>query len=81
MAEARIGSVTPLFTDVKHFTDLVRKLHDDVARGLWRTHFHLLRDPAEAQSGQEAKNLGDGLMVVFADTIYKRTCGCRIVSA
>ncbi|UCD57753.1 MAG: hypothetical protein JSV16_01190 [Candidatus Hydrogenedentota bacterium] len=81
MAEARVGSVTPLFTDVRRSTDLVRKLHDDAARGLWRTHLRLLRDPAEAQSGQEAKNLGDGPMVIFADTIYTRTWGCRIVSA
>ncbi len=65
MDDGRAGSVAVLFTDVERSTEALERLGDDEARGVWRTHFDLLRKAVTAHGGHEVKNLGDGLMVVF----------------
>jgi class 3 adenylate cyclase/tetratricopeptide (TPR) repeat protein len=59
------STVTLLFTDLVGSTELLRKLGEEDAERLRRTHFGLLRDAICASGGHEVKNLGDGLMVVF----------------
>jgi len=56
-------------------------LGDDEARVLWRTHFRLLRNAVAARGGQEVKNLGDGLMVVFASALDALACAVAMQQA
>lgn len=58
-------TVTILFTDLIRSTELSERLGAEGALEMRRTHFRLLRDAVAAHGGQEVKNLGDGLMVVF----------------
>src|SRR4030042_4849371 len=81
MAEARIGTVTFLFTDLERSTESLQKLGDDEAQVLWRTHFGLLRNAVAARGGQEVKNLGDGLMVVFASALDALACAVAMQQA
>jgi class 3 adenylate cyclase/tetratricopeptide (TPR) repeat protein len=73
--------VTLLFTDLVGSTALLSALGDDEAERLRRVHFGLLRDVASAHSGQEVKNLGDGLMVAFASAVEAVGCAIAIQQA
>ncbi|TET95893.1 MAG: adenylate/guanylate cyclase domain-containing protein, partial [Dehalococcoidia bacterium] len=81
MVEARIGTVTLLFTDLERSTEILQKLGDDEAQVLWRTHFSLLRNAVSARGGQEVKNLGDGLMVVFSSALDALACAVAMQQA
>jgi class 3 adenylate cyclase/pimeloyl-ACP methyl ester carboxylesterase len=81
MAEARIGTVTFLFTDLVRSTEVLRILGDDEAQVLWQTHFGLLRDAVAARGGQEVKTLGDGLMVAFASALDAIACAVAMQQA
>src|SRR3954447_17118352 len=59
-------TVTVLFTDLVGSTALLSQVGEEVAEELRREHFGLLRGAIQPSSGREVKNLGDGLMVVFA---------------
>ena len=62
------GTVALLFTDLVGSVALGERLGhagDDEVR---RDHFGLLRECITAHDGHEVKNLGDGLMVVFASS-------------
>lgn len=58
--------VTVLFTDLVESTALMGRVGPEQAEVLRVEHFGLLRAAVEAHGGREVKNLGDGLMVVFA---------------
>ena len=75
------GVVTLLFTDLVGSTELLGQLGDDEADRLRRVHFGLLRDVAIAHSGDEVKNLGDGLMVAFSGTVNAVSCAIGIQQA
>ena len=81
MAQARIGTVTLLFTDLERSPEILERLGDDEAQVLWRTHFRLLRYAVAARGGQEVKNLGDGLMVVFSSALDALTCAVAMQQA
>jgi class 3 adenylate cyclase/tetratricopeptide (TPR) repeat protein len=72
MAETQV--VTAVFTDLVGSTELSSRLDPEVADQLRGTHFALLRSAIEAHGGQEVKNLGDGLMVVFSITSGALNC-------
>jgi class 3 adenylate cyclase/tetratricopeptide (TPR) repeat protein len=57
--------VTLLFTDLVSSTEISQRLGDDAADDFRRSHYRLLRDAVALHHGEEVKNLGDGLMVVF----------------
>src|SRR4051794_12147369 len=59
-------TVTVLFTDLVGSTALLSQVGEEVAEELRREHFGLVRRAIQPSSGREVKNLGDGLMVVFA---------------
>lgn len=61
--------VSVLFTDLVGSTELADRLGDVAAEQLRRTHFAVLREAVAARGGEEVKNLGDGLMVVFASAV------------
>jgi class 3 adenylate cyclase len=73
--------VTLLFTDLVGSAALLSALGDDEAERLRRVHFGLLRDVANAHSGQEVKNLGDGLMVAFPSAVEAVACAIAIQQA
>jgi DNA-binding SARP family transcriptional activator/tetratricopeptide (TPR) repeat protein len=68
--------VTLLFTDLVGSTELLQELGDDAAEAVRRTHFRLLRDAVRSRGGEEIKNLGDGLMVVFDSAV--EAVGCAV---
>ena len=73
--------VTLLFTDLVGSTDLLDELGDDQGEQLHRTHFRLLREAVADRGGQEVKNLGDGLMVVFTSAVQALDCAIAMQRA
>jgi class 3 adenylate cyclase/tetratricopeptide (TPR) repeat protein len=65
-AEMATETVTVVFTDLVGSTALLSAVGEEAAEALRREHFALLRAVFEPVGGREVKNLGDGLMVVFA---------------
>ncbi len=59
-------NVTVLFTDLVGSTQLQSSVTPDVADTIRRDHFTVLRRSISETGGRKVKNLGDGLMVVFA---------------
>src|SRR2546421_222968 len=54
------------------------RLGDDGYAALSRAHFRILREAVAARGGTEVKNLGDGLMVVFATPARAVECAVAI---
>src|SRR5712691_11324658 len=67
-------NVAVLFTDMVGSTALAASLSPDAADELRRGHFSVLRQAVAEAGGTEVKNLGDGLMVVFASTSGALSC-------
>ena len=67
-------NVAVLFTDMVGSTALASSLAPDAADELRRGHFSILRQAVAEAGGSEVKNLGDGLMVVFASTSAALSC-------
>jgi class 3 adenylate cyclase/WD40 repeat protein len=59
-------TATFVFTDLVDSTATAVGLGPEAAEVLRQTHFRLLRSAVAASGGVEVKNLGDGLMVVYA---------------
>ena len=76
-----LGTITILFTDLVGSTVLLERLGDDKAEELRLTHFHLLREAVTQLGGQEVKNLGDGLMVVFSTAVGAVRCAIQMQEA
>ena len=68
------GIVTLLFTDIVASTELLGRLGDDEFDAVRRAHFRMLRDQVRAAGGTAVKNLGDGLMAVFASAVDAVAC-------
>ena len=69
-------NVAILFTDIVGSTELSQRLSPEVADEVRRSHFSILRQAVAEADGTEVKNLGDGLMVVFAST--SAALGCAV---
>ena len=67
-------NVTVLFTDIVGSTELSQRLSPDDADEVRRGHFSILRQALAESGGTEVKNLGDGLMVVFASASAALAC-------
>ncbi|MGQ0465676.1 MAG: AAA family ATPase [Sporichthyaceae bacterium] len=63
------GVLTFLFTDLVDSTGHLAALGEDRGEVLRREHLGLLREQIGRCGGTEVKNLGDGLMVVFASAV------------
>jgi class 3 adenylate cyclase/tetratricopeptide (TPR) repeat protein len=70
-----IENVAVLFTDIVGSTELSQRLSPDAADELRRGHFSILRQAIAESGGTEVKNMGDGLMVVFASASAALACG------
>jgi len=68
-------NVAILFTDIVGSTELSQRLSAEVADEVRRGHFSLLRQAIADTGGTEVKNLGDGVMVVFASASSALECG------
>jgi class 3 adenylate cyclase/DNA-binding CsgD family transcriptional regulator len=73
--------VALLFTDLVGSTGLIDRLGDDTAEELRHIHFALLRQAVAEAGGQEVKNLGDGLMVVFSSVVDAAHCAVSMQRA
>ncbi len=60
-------TVTVVFTDMVGSTALSARLRQEEADELRRKFFAVLREAVVGHRGIEVKNLGDGLMAVFAN--------------
>jgi class 3 adenylate cyclase len=67
-------NITVLFTDLVGSTELASRLAPDEADQLRQEHFSTLRQAITTTGGSEVKNLGDGLMVVFATASAALSC-------
>jgi class 3 adenylate cyclase/ATP/maltotriose-dependent transcriptional regulator MalT len=73
--------VTLLFTDLTGSSALLRRLGDEAGEDLRRRHFGILREAVAETGGQEVKNLGDGLMVVFDSAVAASSCAISMQRA
>lgn len=69
---------TVIFTDIVGSTSLIATFGEDGAHDRRQRHFALLRRVIEAHGGREVKNLGDGLMIVFADPVAAVRCAAAM---
>ncbi|HEV2981433.1 MAG TPA: adenylate/guanylate cyclase domain-containing protein [Solirubrobacteraceae bacterium] len=65
-AAPRLATITVLFTDLVGSTELLQRLGDEEGNHVRRAYFGVLRRVSLEHGGREVKNLGDGLMLVFA---------------
>jgi tetratricopeptide (TPR) repeat protein len=68
-------------TDLVSSTATADRVGPAAAEGLRAEHFGVLRGALERTGGREVKNLGDGLMVVFASAARALTCGVAMQQA
>ena len=68
-------NVAILFTDIVGSTELSQRLSAELADEVRRGHFTVLRQAIADTGGTEVKNLGDGVMVVFASSSAALDCG------
>jgi class 3 adenylate cyclase len=59
------GTVTVLFTDLVGSTELMSRLGAEAFDKVRQAHFAALRQAIDRHGGEEIKNTGDGVMVVF----------------
>ena len=67
-----------LFTDIVGSTRLPHLQSPEAGDELRRRHYAILRQAVTDSGGQEVKNLGDGLMVVFGSA--SAAMGCAIAN-
>ena len=74
-------NITVLFTDLVGSTKLASSLSQVAADELRRKHFSALRQAIATSGGNEVKNLGDGLMVVFPTASSALNCAVAMQQA
>jgi class 3 adenylate cyclase len=65
MGDARVGTVTVMFTDLVGSTALRSRVGEDAAEVLRGVHDAILSDAIVSNSGRVVKHLGDGMMATF----------------
>ena len=60
-----VGTLTVLFTDLRHSTQLYREIGDATAFGRVMSHFDIVRKTIAAHDGAVVKTIGDAVMAVF----------------
>ena len=81
MEASRAAITTILFTDLVDSTDLMQKVGDESAQGLFQAHHRLLQDAVTATGGEELQWMGDGVMVAFASTADAVRCAIAMQKA
>ncbi|MGH9883396.1 MAG: DUF5939 domain-containing protein, partial [Pyrinomonadaceae bacterium] len=62
-----VGTLTVLFTDLRHSTQLYREIGDATAFGRVLNHFDILKKAIADEDGALVKTIGDAVMAVFRD--------------
>jgi adenylate cyclase len=62
-----VGTLTVLFTDLRHSTQLYREIGDATAFGRVLSHFDVLKKAIAEADGALVKTIGDAVMGVFRD--------------
>ena len=70
-----------LFTDLVNSTELLRRVGDEDAAGVFKAHHRVLSEAATAAGGDEVKWLGDGLMVAFTSAADAIRCAVAMQQA
>ena len=60
-----VGTLTVLFTDLRHSTQLYREIGDATAFGRVMGHFDVVRKAVSEHDGAIVKTIGDAVMAVF----------------
>jgi class 3 adenylate cyclase len=60
-----VGTLTILFTDLRHSTQLYREIGDATAFGRVMTHFDVLKKVIAEEDGALVKTIGDAVMAIF----------------
>jgi class 3 adenylate cyclase len=60
-----VGTLTVLFTDLRHSTQLYREIGDATAFGRVMSHFDVVRKAVIEHDGAVVKTIGDAVMAVF----------------
>jgi class 3 adenylate cyclase len=63
-----VGTLTVLFTDLRHSTQLYREIGDATAFGRVLSHFDVLKKAIAEADGALVKTIGDAVMGVFRDS-------------
>lgn len=63
-----VGTLTVLFTDLRHSTQLYREIGDATAFGRVLNHFEVLKKAISEADGALVKTIGDAVMGVFRDS-------------
>ncbi|MBX3287434.1 MAG: AAA family ATPase, partial [Actinobacteria bacterium] len=77
----QVVNVSVVFTDLVDSTALASSVSPEEADRLRREHFGILRRAVAEAGGTEVKNLGDGLMVVFATASAALACAVGMQQA
>ena len=75
------SSSAVMFTDIVGSTEMIAELGEAAAHDCRKRHFALLRGSIDQHGGREVKNLGDGLMVLFADPAAALDCARQMQEA
>ena len=81
MSSTATEMVAVLMTDLVGSTAMADRVGAAAAEELRTEHFGLLRGAVERAGGREVKNLGDGLMVVFASASQSLACAAQMQQA
>lgn len=73
--------VAVVFTDLVGSTKTAARLGEERSDRVRQAHFAVLREAVSAHGGTEVKNLGDGLMVVFAAVSDAVACAVAMQQA
>jgi class 3 adenylate cyclase len=64
-----VGTLTVLFTDLRHSTQLYREIGDATAFGRVMSHFDVVRKAIVERDGAIVKTIGDAVMAVFRSPV------------
>ena len=64
-----VGTLTVLFTDLRHSTQLYRQIGDATAFGRVMSHFDVVRKAIAEHDGAVVKTIGDAVMAVFRSPV------------
>ncbi len=64
-----VGTLTVLFTDLRHSTQLYREIGDATAFGRVMSHFDVVKKAIAEHDGAVVKTIGDAVMAVFRSAV------------
>ena len=70
--------ITCLYTDLVNSTELLQRVGDERARGIFEGHRKVLREAGNESSGRELKRQGDGVMAAFGSARKALQCAIAI---